>query len=166
MDIQITIAEKSEQPILENLMQLYLYDFSEICGDDCDEQGRFEYEYLPRYWVEPERHPFLIRVDGKHAGFALVRLRTEAPEDPPPHSVAEFFILRKYRRQGVGEQAAFQIFDRFPGPWEVAEIPENVGAIHFWRRIIDTYTGGNYGEIIDPDWKGPVQRFVSSGSRS
>jgi predicted acetyltransferase len=166
MNIQLTRAAAHEQPIIENLMQLYLYDFSEICGDDCDEQGRFEYEYLPRYWVEPERYPYLIRANGKLAGFALVRLRTEAPEDPPPHAVAEFFILRKYRRQGVGEQAAFQIFDRFPGPWEVAEIPENVGAIHFWRRVIDTYTGGNYEEIIDPDWKGPVQSFVSSGSRT
>jgi predicted acetyltransferase len=62
-------------------MQLYLYDFSEMCGDDCDERGLFEYEYLPRYWIEPERHPFLIRVDGKLAGFALVREMVERGED-------------------------------------------------------------------------------------
>jgi predicted acetyltransferase len=81
MKIQIDLANKSEQPILENLMQLYLYDFSEMCGDDCDERGLFEYEYLPRYWIEPERHPFLIRVDGKLAGFALVREMVERGED-------------------------------------------------------------------------------------
>jgi len=166
MKIQIDPAEKSEQSILENLMQLYLYDFSEIDGDDCNEQGLFEYEYLPRYWIEPERHPFLIRVDGKLAGFALVRQRTEAAEDLPPHAVSEFFILRKYRRQGVGEWAAFELFDRFPGKWEVAEIPENVSAIRFWRKVIAAHTGGQYEETIDIDWGGPVQRFVSHGRRA
>jgi predicted acetyltransferase len=166
MDIQITIAEKNEQPILENLMQLYQYDFSEMCGDDCNEQGLFVDEHLHLYWIEDHRFPFLIRVDGKLAGFALVRRMIEVKEDPPPYSIAEFFIMRKYRRLGVGEQAAFFLFDLFPGKWHVAEIPENLGGIRFWRKVIAAYTGGQFEEAIDPNWEGPVQRFVSSGSRS
>jgi predicted acetyltransferase len=164
MDIQISPAALAEKPIVENLMQLYLYDFSELCGDDCNAQGLYEDEYLPRYWIEPERHPFLIRVDGKLAGFALVRRMSEG--NPPTHSMAEFFIMRKYRREGAGKRAAFQLFDRFPGKWHVAEIPENVAAIHFWRKIIAAYTGGNFEEIMDPEWQGPVQTFVSSGQPS
>jgi predicted acetyltransferase len=161
MNIQIRPAEPEEQSILENLMQCYQYDFSEIDGTDCDEQGQFVDEHLPLYWVEPERHPFLIRVDGRLAGFALVRQMTEREERPAPWSMAEFFIMRKYRRLGVGQRAAFELFERFPGRWEVAEIPENVSAIHFWRRVIADYTQGNFEEVTHPDWQGPVQRFVS-----
>jgi predicted acetyltransferase len=120
MDIQITIAEKSEQPILENLMQLYLYDFSEMCGDDCRRTGPVRMTIPATYWIEPPAS-FFDQGGRQAGGLCTGPARTEAPEDPPPHSIAEFFIMRKYRRQGVGEQAAFQIFDRFPGPWHVAK---------------------------------------------
>jgi predicted acetyltransferase len=166
MNLLITPAAAQEQPILENLMQYYQYDFSEICGDDCNEQGRFVDEHLHLYWIEPERHPFLIRVDGKLAGFALIRQMVELEEDPAPYSIAEFFVMRKYRRQGVGEKTAYDLFDRFPGKWHVAEIPENVSAIRFWRNVIASYTAGKYEEAVDPNWEGPVQKFFSSGSHS
>ena len=39
-------------------------------------------------------------------------------ESRPARTIAEFFILRKYRRQGVGDMAARHVFDLFPGPWE------------------------------------------------
>jgi predicted acetyltransferase len=77
--------------------------------------------------------------------------------------MAEFFILRKYRRQGAGTRAARELFDRFPGRWEVAEIPENAPAIAFWRKVIAGYSRGNYEEVwLDNErWKGPVQTFTS-----
>jgi predicted acetyltransferase len=146
-------------------MQLYQYDFSEICGDDCNEQGLFVDEHLPLYWIEPQRHPFLIRMNGKLAGFALVRRMVEIEKDSAPYSIAEFFIMRKYRRLGVGERAACYLFDRFPGKWHVAEIPENIGGIHFWRRVIADYTNGQFEEVIDPNWEGPVQMFISRGQQ-
>jgi predicted acetyltransferase len=33
--------------------------------------------------------------------------------------MSEFFVLRKYRRQGIGRTAAVELFERFPGPWRV-----------------------------------------------
>jgi predicted acetyltransferase len=48
--------------------------------------------------------------------------------------MAEFFILRKYRHQGIGARAAWELFDRFPGRWEVFEIIENTAAQEFWRK--------------------------------
>jgi len=52
----------------------------------------------------------------------------------------EFFVLRQYRRRGVanGRRVALQSIS---GTWEVGEIPENVDAQHFWRTVIDRYTG-------------------------
>jgi predicted acetyltransferase len=78
--------------------------------------------------------------------------------------VAEFFVMRKYRRQGVGEQVATLIFDMFPGKWEIQETTKNLSAQAFWRKVIGRYTGGRFGEIFlnDDRWHGPVQSFDNS----
>jgi predicted acetyltransferase len=164
MDIQILPVPIEQAGVLENLMYLYLYDFSEFTGDDVDDLGLFTDEHLHLYWNEPERYPFLIQVDGKHAGFVLARrmhFENEAVSSSPTHSIAEFFIMRKYRHQKVGQQAAWFIFDRFPGRWLVEEIPENLPAQAFWRKIIGEYTGGNYQEVTLPGWDGPTQEFYN-----
>ncbi len=71
--IEVFSATPEEQPVLENLLELYVYEFSELLGIDVGEDGRFGYPRLPLYWSEPERYPFLVRVDGKLAGFVLVK---------------------------------------------------------------------------------------------
>lgn len=147
MDVAIQSAHIDDKSILRNLMELYVYDFSEYMRWDVDAHGLFGYKYLDPYWTEPDRFPFLIRVASKLAGLALVRDITK-PDDEPTHSMAEFFILRKYRRQGVGRIAAHRIFDLFPGQWSVIELEANVSAQTFWRKVISEYTGGNFQEEI------------------
>jgi len=107
------------------------------------------------------------RVEGRLAGFVLVmhyNYFTGEHAADCPWVIAEFFVMRKYRRQGVGRAAAFQVFDRFPGRWEVAEITSNVGAQAFWRKVIGEYTGGDFAETVldDESWHGPVQSFDNS----
>jgi predicted acetyltransferase len=77
--------------------------------------------------------------------------------------MAEFFVLRRYRRQGVGERAARAAFGRFPGPWEVRERAGNDAAIAFWRRVIHRHTAGRFQEVTWAGdlWQGPVQSFVA-----
>lgn len=55
--------------------------------------------FLDHYWTEAGRHPYFIRVDGTLAGFVLIREIAMAY-----YSVAEFFVMKKYRNQGVGQQ--------------------------------------------------------------
>ena len=76
-------------------------------------------------------------------------------------AIAEFFIMRKYRRRGIGCAVACQIFDRFPGKWEVQQMVSNQRAQFFWRRVIAHYTNGQYHEVTlhDERWHGPVQFF-------
>lgn len=163
MQTAILPATGADRSVLKNLMQLYLYDLSEIEGIDVDERGRFSYPALDLYWTEAGRYPFLIRVDGRLAGFALVSQHSRLTGPFEGHTIAEFFILRRYRRMGVGRAAATQIFDRFPGRWEVATIATNIPAQAFWRSVIDRYTGGRYHEVWlqDERWRGPVQSFVT-----
>jgi predicted acetyltransferase len=167
MNIELTVATQADIPVMQNLMQLYLYDFTEFDNADPDAQGLYSYEYLPLYWIEPERHPFLIRVEGQWAGFVLVRKVIESGVQPY-YSIAEFFVMRKYRRQGVGRQAAHMTFDRFPGRWIVAQEETNRPAQTFWRKIIAEYTNGAFEEGVpaSADWHGPFQTFISQSQGS
>ena len=146
-EIEVVEARLEDKPVVRRLLELYLHDFSEFTGADVDARGRFGYPYFDVYWTEPARHPFLFRTTGRWAGFAFVRAGT-------PHDMAEFFVLRKYRRSGLGVAAALQLFGRFPGEWQVRQMTANVGATAFWRRAIP-YDFAE--ELLE---NGPVQRFT------
>lgn len=166
MNIDISPASIPEKPILRRLMELYEYDFSEFDAADVGPTGLYDYPYLDHYWVEPEhgeRHPFLVRVDGNLAGFVLVARYNYLTGKKDTWVMAEFFIMRKYRRRGVGEHVARYIFDQFPGPWQVGQISENQPAIAFWHKVIGRYTHENYHQHLleNDNWRGPVQVFTS-----
>lgn len=162
VNVDLQQLRPEDRPVLERLLQLYLYDFTEFEPKDVDESGRFEYSWLGAYWTEAGRLPFAVRVDGRLAGFVLVNRHSPSGQ-PVDHSIAEFFVMRTYRRRGVGRAVARELFDRLPGVWEVAEIPANTPAQAFWRAVIGKYTGGDYREFPDgsPSWNGPIQRFRS-----
>lgn len=156
MEVDVRPALPGDKPVIRRLLQLYFHDASEFTGGDVDAHGEYHYRYLDHYWApdqQSERFPFLLIVDGQVAGFAFVRIVDGT------NTMAEFFVLRKYRRQAVGRTAAHELFARFPGPWEVTELPLNLPAQAFWRRIIAAFTGDLYTEHQEP---GRVfQRFTS-----
>lgn len=141
------------------MMQLYSYDFSEYDNSDLDSHGNYDYPYLDHHWSENGRHPFVVRVDGKLAGFVLVNKEGCLPESE--WAIAEFFIMRKYRGKGIGKQVASNIFDQFRGKWEVHEIESNKPAHQFWRRVISDYTHEQYTETQfgANEFSGPIQCF-------
>ncbi len=150
--------------LLENLAQLYAYDFSEVLEMYVDEDGRFGDVDLAPYWVDEWRHPFLVWVDDKLAGFALISERRNIRGESGFFDMTVFFVLRRFRRHGVGGAAAFAAFDRFGGPWEVRQREENPNATAFWRRAIDEYTLGDYQETrwVRPQWSEIVQTFSTA----
>jgi len=161
MKVEVSPAELGEKAVLRNLLELYRYDSSEFDGSEIGQGGLYGYDYLDHYWTEADRHPFLIRVDGQLAGFVLVNRHNYLADHHDAHAIAEFFVMRKYRRRGVGEKVAVQIFQLFPGKWEVAELAENLPAQRFWRKVIGRYTRDQYEEVFldNPHWHGPVINF-------
>jgi predicted acetyltransferase len=166
MDVELLEAPISAEPVLERLMQLYAYDFSEIMYLDVDELGRFSGGTpLATCWKESWRHAYFIRTavpsGGRIAGFTILDERSRLTDDPDVADVAEFFVLRRYRRQGVGRAAAAAAFALFPRRWEVRQTAANVAATAFWRQAIGAYTFGAYTEtfVDNARWRGPVQRF-------
>ena len=165
MNVQLIVAEPGDRTTLDNLMQLYVHDFSEHwAGRDLGElgeDGRFPGYPLEPYWNEPTHVPLLIRVDAKLSGFALVNNVSHTGR-PAERNMAEFFIVRKHRRSGIGTVAAHQIFGRYPGQWETAVARKNAIALAFWRRAIRQHplaTDIDEMDVATPAWKGPVIRF-------
>jgi predicted acetyltransferase len=163
--IELAIASAAERPTLENLMQLYVHDFSELWwgrpGGELGEDGRFDPYPLDDYWSEASHIPLLLRVSGRLAGFALVDAESHSGQ-PTDWNVAEFFIARKYRRGGYGTAAAHGLFDRYGGRWEAAVARRNVGALQFWRRAIGSHPLARDVREIDVTsqrWNGPIFQF-------
>lgn len=136
--IEVFPASADQAPILANLLQLYIHDFTEFVDLDTGPDGRFSYPHLPLYWNQPDRHPFLVQVNGKLAGFVLVKKESG---NPPFWDMAEFFILRKYRRHGIGTRVAHEVWKLSPGPWQVRVMTSNTPARQFWSRAVSGFTG-------------------------
>ena len=141
MPIELVPAALEQKSILANLLQLYAHDFSEFHNLEIGDDGRFGYKHLPLYWSEPGRHPFLVKVEGRLAGLALVKKGSEISERADVWDMAEFFIVRAYRRQGIGMKVAHEVWRRFPGPWEVRVMESNRTAVNFWQRAITALNG-------------------------
>ncbi len=167
--------ERRHLTVLRNLMQLYLYDFSELLceGEEgyVNEQGLFELDFdLHRYADGRGYWGYLARVDvpqvgSRWAGFALISDQADkAPPGVGGRNVDEFFVLRCFRRRGIGRQMAERVFETYRGFWQIAEIGPNRAAQAFWRRVVERYTGGRFVEFVVEEERGPIvwQTFDSS----
>jgi len=164
--LAIEPALPSDRLLLENLTQLYLHDFSAFHADtavlDLGDDGRFDPDPpLDRWWQAHDHVPLLLRWHGRLAGFALINADSQM-DAPVDHAIAEFFIVRKYRRSGLGLATAHAIFNRWPGAWEAAVMRANIGARLFWDRAVRSH--GEADNIAvhdrrDTKWDGLVFRF-------
>ena len=153
-----------QRTTVENLLNLYLYDIAEFANDGWREigpDGRYGHGALDEYFDGAEAAAFLVTVGGELAGFALVDTHVVLAQPVGTHSIAEFFVLRKYRRMGVGRSVAIELFSRFGGPWEVAQDRANPHAQRFWRAVVDDYADAGFSvEVVDDGrWHGPVLSF-------
>src|SRR4051794_28522114 len=103
--VEVVSAAPEHESVLANLFELYAYELSELSeladlhlGSD----GRYGYPSLPLYWKEKTRVPFLVTVDGYLGGFALISRGSRITNDSAVWDIDQFFVLRRYRRLGVG----------------------------------------------------------------
>jgi predicted acetyltransferase len=129
--------------IVANLSELYMHDMAEWFLFDSYPDGRYRYD-LAAHWQRGDRF-YLVRVDDALAGFAIVGSGAQWL-DADSRDVNEFFVVRRYRKAGVGEAMARAIWAAEPGRWIVRVFEGNVPAVPFWRGAIARYTGGDYHE--------------------
>ena len=130
--------------MLTQLLNLYDYDFTEYTNNDIKDNGYF-YDYGERFFSNYNLHPFFIQVDGKLTGFVIVGDGGyKHLDDENAHNINEFFVMKKYRRNGVGRFAAETVFNMYKGKWEVCQMQNNIPARKFWKSVIYEHTKNDY----------------------
>jgi predicted acetyltransferase len=157
-DVEIRAARAEDRPALQRMLELYQYELSDIWDQDLDAHGEYGYAQ-DRFWSGDGCRAFVAAVSGHYAGFALADGAVKAGQSG--HWMDQFFVLKKYRRSGLGAALARHVFDALPGLWEVGQMPNNLAAQAFWRRVIALYTGGAFTEttLTSGWWQGVVQSF-------
>lgn len=138
-DVEVMPCAEDEAYIIQNMVPLYAHDTAMHLVHSVllpNEHGVLDFgdtrelsESRPHrcrsWWKRPEvLFPLLIRVDGRPAGFCVVESPRHNP-DGADHYLTAFFLFHPYRRGDVGRCALRQVFDRFPGQWEISVHAEN-----------------------------------------
>ena len=144
----ITSASSADQELIQNMARFYAYEMSRYCGQmpgwEMPESGLYACRDLSRYFNEKNFFPFVIRVQKELAGFVLVNKVGTSPD--VDWNIGEFFVLAKFQGCGIGREIAFQVFDRFEGIWEVAQMPNNLPAVKFWKKVVAVYAKDSFKE--------------------
>ena len=161
---------------IQSVYRDYLDDLAPIGGTGkfpaLGEVGHRAPDQLFHWFGDPNSFPLVILRSSELVGFALV-VRSKpgafprrstvgaAPTAPVEYRMAEFFITRATRRLGIGATAVRLIFSRFAGRWEITEYLRNASAVSFWRRVVASYTAGDYRERVV---NGEVRQTFESSS--
>lgn len=148
LNMELKQVSYEEKEILSNLLEKYNYEFSQWNKRDVNQLGLYGYQYLDHYWTDDCRWVYFIVVENKLAGFAMVHTMSEVEGRETDFQLAEFFVLHKYRRSGIGKQAFFKVLDLHRGKWQLKRHPANIASVHFWNHAISEYTNGQY-ELIE-----------------
>lgn len=133
MEITLERVQEEKRDTLFRLLQYSLFEESLTDLNDMNDDALFDYPWFDGYFAEEEREAYFIRQCGTNQllGFAMIRRHEDGR-----HSVAEFLVIPKYRRQGVGAQAAKACFALHDGLWEVKPAYGSESALQFWRHAI------------------------------
>ena len=151
MNITLEPIKIEEKQTLKNLGELYIYELTQHTPVDVNETGIYDdLDDIDLYWTDKNRHPYFIKVNNKLAGFVLVYDGRQIKGIESNYAIDEFFIMQKYKQQGVGKYCASYIFDKYKGKWQIWFHPKNVAAKKFWTKLINEYTNGKF-EVVEND---------------
>ena len=137
--MKVTLIPALSFDFVNNLFQYYIYDMSEFTGWAPYANGTFKVvdslTMLSDYWHKADHFPYLIMVGEEVAGFSLIR---KYPQRDDTFDMGQFFVLRKFKRQGIGEAAFKLSVQAHPGKWLIRVLPDNLGAKAFWDKCIES----------------------------
>lgn len=130
MEVRLRLAPLEEKPAIAALLRRYLAELGEWG------YGEEDYPFLDAYWREERRSPFFIETDEGPAGFVFVDA-VSISGYAVDASIAEFYVLREFRRKGCGARAAAAAFRTRLGRWELSFHRDNPAARGFWPRAVE-----------------------------
>ncbi len=140
MDIYLSRVKENEKDVLYRLLEYSLFEESLTDGNEMNNEGIFEYKHFDSYFIDKDRDAFFIKEKETDKLLGFVMINTYMQKFDKGHSIAEFLVIPKYRKNKIGKKVAFECFDMYPGNWEVSPSLGNEAAYLFWKKVIDEYT--------------------------
>lgn len=129
---RVDVVPVSDKETLAGHFQYYLAEHAVFTGRT-PRDGVFEYPWFEDYWRNPDsRWPFWMRRGDDFVGLAFVHL----DDADDRYELAEFFVVKQFRGQGLGDRFAREVILRFPGKWKLHQVAINARAVAFWRRVL------------------------------
>lgn len=139
-EVQLERVTESTRQALWNLLQYLLFETSPSGKNVANEDGSFDYKYFSNYLTDNDRDAYLIKSKtGELMGFVMINQYLQKIKTG--HSIAEFLVLPRFRRNGVGSEVAKRCFAMYPGNWEVSPADGSDSAYKFWKTVIDEVAG-------------------------
>ncbi len=144
MNIFLEKVTVNNKEILYRLLQYSLYEESANDLNEMNDNAIFEYKYFDKYFTDLDRDAYFIKEKNtnKLLGFAMVNTYTQIVNNG--HSIAEYMVIPKYRRNKIGTTIAMELFNKYKGNWEVSPSRNSKQAYLFWKNVIEDYTNNNY----------------------
>lgn len=146
---QLIKATIANYPIIQNMWLFYIYELGRYCGAIHSWKCPVNLDFIPydltSYFNSPNQ-AFLIKVKDELAGFILLNKTGIQPNID--WNMAEFFIVAKFQRRGIGQSITRELWKTHAGCWEISITPENKPALAFWRKAMSAFTNGNFKEEI------------------
>lgn len=140
MNIILDRVKEEEKDVLYRLLEYSLFEESLNDGNEMNDEAIFEYKYFDSYFTENDRDAFFVREQETNKLLGFVMINTYMQKCSSGHSIAEFMIIPKYRRNKIGKKVAFECFGMYKGNWEVSPSYGSDSAYNFWKKVIDEYT--------------------------
>lgn len=161
--IELLKTHPEQADLIRNLYQFYAFESSDWEQEDVEADGRFYIHepHLQRYWHSPGWGAYLVLVDGFIAGFVLI----EASEVPGINALelADLFILKRYRRQGVGSAVARQFLADTGSAWLLRYHAEDRPAAGFCQALLASLARAVEELVLDDEPQ--LRNFLVGGLR-
>ncbi|MDP8202648.1 MAG: GNAT family N-acetyltransferase [Candidatus Tenebribacter burtonii] len=157
-DVTIVDAKPEQEEIYRNLVNLQFHDLSEFRDSfDILEDGRFEWTFSDCFKPNNEHHhPLLILCKDRIVGFLIFSVfNGKHPE--VDFQLVEMFVLKMYRKKGVGKQVIEIIFDNYKGKYHLDVSEKNIPAIKFWEKLIEKHSN----QIFKKPFKDEGNKYIN-----
>ncbi|WP_422475707.1 GNAT family N-acetyltransferase [Endozoicomonas sp. ALB032] len=163
--VELVPAVTEDKETVKGLFHYYIYEMSDFLNLSPSQSGKFEFPQgiIDSYWSSDDHFPFLVLCNGEIAGFSLLR---RYPPDKSWFDIGQFFVLKKFKGQGVGRKAFELSVSKFPGRWITRVLTKNKKALAFWTSVIGKTTKNNFvlKREVDVDLEMDFFRYTITSS--
>lgn len=144
----IQVIPKSNKENLRKYFNDYLIELSEFDPHiKFDPNGTPIYKWFDCYFTDYGRYPFYLIIDGKMAGFCMIR-----EVDNNHYEIGEFCVLKEFRGNDNALWFAKECTDLFDGKIDFSTRHSNIRAIKFWTKFAKLYNLNYTDDIENRYW--------------